>query len=108
MERLRHPTIPILAESARGLFARACGNHNIPHSWMVLRHVGAIFRNRIDLSENDNLDLNTLGHILKIDEGELRARTYPLVASKRRSFFGMELSVLSFETRTRRFSPVAL
>lgn len=108
MERLRDPTIPILGESARGLFARACGNHNIPHSWMVLQHAGASFRNRVDISESDNVDLDVLGHILKVDAGELRARTYPLVSSRRRCFFGIELSDFSFETRTRRFSPAAL
>jgi hypothetical protein len=108
MERLRHPTIPILGESGRGLFARACGNHNIPHAWMILQQVGATFRNRVDLSESDDIDLDALGYILKVDPTELRARTYPLVSNRRRSFFGVELSDHSFETRMRRFSPAAL
>ncbi len=108
MERLRDPTIPILGESGRGLFARACGNHNIPHAWMILQHAGATFRNRVDISESDAIDLDALGRILKVNSAELRARTYRLVSSRRRSFFGVELSDLSFETRVRRFSPAAL
>lgn len=108
MERLRDPTIPIPGESARGLLSRACGLHNIPHSWMLLKDAGATFRNRVDVSESDNIDLDVLGHILKVDPGELRARTYPLTSGKLRSFFGVELSVMSFETRVRRFSPTAL
>lgn len=108
MERLRKPTIPILGESGRGLFARACGNHNIPHAWMILQQVGATFRNRVDISESDEIDLDALGHILKVDPAELRARTYRLVSNRRRAFFGVELSDVSFETRVRRFSPAEL
>lgn len=107
MERLRKPTTAIPGESGRGLFARACGRHNIPHAWMILQHVGATFRNRIGISENSDLDLDRLGEIIKVDPAALRDRTYPLIASRRRSFYGLELFERSFETRVRRFSPLA-
>ncbi len=58
MEKLRKPTVAIPGESGRGLFARACGNNNIPHSWMVLQHAGAMAEENRQTRDSGTMRMN--------------------------------------------------
>ena len=105
---LRDPTIPEPDESLRGLFARAIAKHHLPNAWSILRFVGGQHRNRINLSEDERLDMPELARILGTPLAEIEARRYPRTNARNRSFFGLDLCEQRIENRLRRFSPNAL
>jgi hypothetical protein len=107
-ERLRKETTAIPGESGRGLLARALGAHNIPNSWIILQKVGLAHRNRVLVTEDADVDIPRLEHLIHVDGGELANRRIPPAAAKHRDFHGICIHDSSLETRVRRFSPAAL
>lgn len=100
------PAVP--GESLRGLVADACARNRIPNTWGMLRHFGLMHRNRIDVSENDQIRYDELAATLGMHVDELEVRRYPSSPGWRRTFFGVEMLSAQIENRIRRFSPVAI
>lgn len=105
---LSKATTPIEGESARGLVCRALGDGGVPLSFNVLRRVGMQHRNVVTISESDELDVDALAKVIRVDPADLEARRYPSLGRDRLSFFGLEVPSRSIEKKVRRFSPAAL
>lgn len=105
---LRDPTIPEPDESLRGLFVRALDRHHVPNAWAILKVVGGEHRNRVNLSEDERLDLPELARILGTPLEDLEARRYPRTSERNREFHGLDLCEYRIENRARRFSPNGL
>lgn len=108
VRRLLKTAQPVPGESLRGLVADACARNRIPNTWGMLRHFGVVHRNRIDVSENDQIRYDELAATLGVHVGELDVRRYPSSPGWRRTFFGVEMLSAQIENRIRRFSPAAI
>lgn len=106
--RLLRPAAPVPGESLRGLVADTCARNQIPNTWGMLQYFGLKHRNRVDISESDEIDTAALAATLAISETELNARRYPSLGRSHRSFYGLQLNAGRIENRTRRFSPAAI
>lgn len=108
MRRLLKIAPPVPGESLRGLVADACARNCIPNTWGMLRHFGVVHRNRIDVSENEQIRYTELAATLGVPIFELETRCYPASPGWKRSFFGVEMMSAQIENRIRRFSPQAI
>lgn len=108
VRRLLKPAPPIQGESLRGLVADACARNHIPNTFGLLQHFGLRHRNRVDVSESDDINTAGLAAALAIDEAEVDARRYPNAGRRYRCFYGLRLSSSRLENRIRRFSPAAI
>ena len=108
LRRLLKTAPPIAGESLRGLVANACARNHIPNTWGMLQHFGLRHRNRVDVSESQDIDTAALATALSIDESEVMVRRYPGVGRSHRNFYGMQIHAGRIEDRIRRFSPAAI
>lgn len=108
VRRLLKPAPPVPGESLRGLVADACARNHIPNTWGILQHFGLLYRNRVDVSEAEALNISGLATALRIDEREVTSRRYPPLGRLHRSFYGLQLFAGRIEDRQRRFSPAAI
>lgn len=74
----------------------------------MLQHFGLRHRNRVDVSESDEVDTAGLAAALAVQETEVSLRRYPTIARSHRSFYGLQLNAARIENRIRRFSPAAI
>ncbi len=102
---LRRAAVPARGQSLRGLTADTLRRNGIKTAWRVLKSVGAPARNRPLLSEHPDVSAARLAAALRVDEGLVRARMYPLIGKGERSFFGLPVPLTGIETRERRFAP---
>lgn len=106
--RLLKTAPPIPGESLRGLVADACARNHIPNTWGMLQHFGLRHRNRVDVSESQEIDTAGLAATLAVDEPEIMVRRYTSVGRSHRTFYGLQVHSGRIEDRIRRFSPAAI
>jgi hypothetical protein len=106
--RLSMETTPIPGESLRGLIARACNRNYMPNSWGLLQHMGQLYRNRVLVSEDENIDPAQLAYAIRVSEAEVLLRRYEPLKRGHVSFFGLDVHRRRIGARVRRFSPTSL
>ncbi|GAA0460176.1 hypothetical protein [Sphingomonas molluscorum] len=66
------------------------------------------YRNVVTISEAEELDVEELARVIRVDVGEIEARRYVALEKGRLSFFGLTVAGAAIEKKARRFSPASL
>lgn len=106
--RLFDPVTPVPGESLRSIVARSCRANHLPNSFGLLQHLGLVHRNRVNVSEDPNIDPAQLAWAMRVEEAEVAARRYAPKGRGHIDFFGIEVGSRRIEASRRRFSPIAL
>ena len=102
------PIVPFAGESLRSLVARSCFENDIPNSFGLLKPLGLLVRNRVRVSEGDDVRSDELAHAMKMPESEVASRRYEALGLGYVDFFGVQVNRMRINNGTRRFAPAAL
>lgn len=102
------PIVPVPGESLRSIVARTCRENGLPNSFGLLGPLGLLHRNKVRVSEGNDIDPADLAHAMKLPEHEVTSRRYEALDLGYVDFFGMQVNKTRINNTVRRFAPAAL
>lgn len=102
------PIVPILGESLRGIVSDTCFENGLPNSFGLLGPLGLQHRNKVRVSEGDDIDPADLAYAINLPLEEVTSRRYEALELGYVDFFGLQINKMRMINTVRRFAPAAL
>ncbi len=103
-----HPILPIPGESLRSVVARTCFENGLPNSFGLLGPLGLLNRNRVRVSEGDDIPDADLAYAMKLKTEDVASRKYAALELGYLDFFGLQVNRMRVNNTIRRFAPAAM
>lgn len=102
------PIVPVPGESLRGIVSDTCFENGLPNSFGLLGPLGLLHRNKVRVSEGDDIDPADLAYAMNLPLEEVTSRRYEALELGYIDFFGLQINKMRMVNSVRRFAPAAL